>query len=86
MQVDNVPLPTSARKAAESFSGVLKDKSVVTTKLNPQTLFEIGKPLAAILSVCKEEAVPEEEEEPVEDNFKETSHHRLTSRNLPRGS
>ena len=34
---------------------------------------KIRKPLAAILPVCKEEAVPEEEEEkePMEDNFKE---------------
>ena len=49
MHVDDVPLPPSARKAADGFSGALKDKSVVTTKLNPQTLFERENPKVKLM-------------------------------------
>lgn len=46
---DEVPIPTSARKAQDSFCGALKDKSVVPTKLNPQTLFERENPKVKLM-------------------------------------
>lgn len=46
---DGVPLPSSQRKAADGFSGALKDKAVIPTKLNPQTLFERENPKVRLM-------------------------------------
>lgn len=46
---DGIPLPSSQRKAADGFSGALKDKAVVMTKLNPQTLFERENPKVRLM-------------------------------------
>ena len=46
---DEIVLPSSQRKATDGFSVALKDKSVVTTKLNPQTLFERENPKVRLM-------------------------------------
>lgn len=46
---DDIPLPSSQRKATDGFSGALKDKSAAPTKLNPQTLFERENPKVKLM-------------------------------------